>query len=327
MIKKDEKKLELLNNIDPLNIYGDNIGYVKNIDARFSNCSEENRIEFATRIANVCVNSQDNPNSLKRPEKVYKMLLSEAAPNRFSDSTGNASRALEFIPVRIKFNIMSVSKVDLILNDDKSIIIDMDVFFNDIVKFSYCENNYLYTNLRALINTGIIEYNDIPYNATEDLDSFKVLKCKLPMFVWAHIVRHTQISELARTGRKKEDLDYWFPEDLEKRLIKMNGIKLSSNVGEHFMLDNNLNSLDKMKKTVLSCQSIIKSIFKDLKYPAEIYQRFLYYAQYKVFHIGAWKNDCHRWDHLFIERNICKNWDNWTQKETSMAVKAMEKSM
>jgi hypothetical protein len=64
--------------------------------------------------------------------------------------------------------------------------------------------------------------------------------------------------------------------------------------------------------------------FKHIGYPKEIYQRAMLEFRYKEMIMTGWFNDPKVWKHLFTERNANQDvWKNWTQEQTSTAVKAI----
>jgi hypothetical protein len=158
---------------------------------------------------------------------------------------------------------------------------------------------------------NVIDEEDIPFNTPDQVEAFKVLKCKLPMFVWAQIKTHTQLCSVAKTSRREEEVEFWYPNDFgdNKRFV----IHVDSGGVEGGVVD----SLEFVQRK-------IHDYFRSLKYKPEIYQRALYYFQYKTFFLGGWANDPKRWLHLCIERNTCENWKNWTQEETREAVMKMK---
>jgi len=309
-----------------IDVYGDKIGYIESHSASNANIDEESRIAFAAKVASICVDASDIPKQNNNPSKLYNKLLKEAAPNIIGDTKGKASRPLEFIPIVTKYRVSSGNEYSIKTNNGTYKKIPESVFFNDIVRFSYIHEQRIYTNLRTLAN--VLDYSEIPYNTEEELKSFKVLRCKLPMFVWAHIVRHTQLSIITKTSRRKENIDYWFPTDLndriKKNIQKSYDFHKSSQLFYGDIIDSNKKETEEIR-FIMNAQGMITQFFKDMGYKSEIFQRGIFYMQYKTFYVSAWLNDNRRWDHLFIERNnYPEYWRNWTQVETQQAVSAMK---
>ena len=205
-----------------------------------SNLNEQNRIKFVTDLAAVSRGKDES----KNPERRYHALLKEAAPTcaeitMLSDGEkpkGSPSRPLEFLPVVVDilpdyhnnqaaFTLWAVDATE----EDNSI-----KEFNDLsdamglLKYSHVSRHptdkhlmRVYTNMRALINAGI-PYEKIPYNKSEDLESFVAIKANIPMFVWAQVPNtHTQISKEAQSDRVAENNSYWLPSDFRDRLFHL----------------------------------------------------------------------------------------------------------
>jgi hypothetical protein len=206
---------------------------------------------------------------------------------------------------------------------NKEVLISVGEFVNTVGRFSYLsKDGKLYSNMRALML--VADYEDIPYNKPEDLKEFFSFKCKLPMFVWAHLVRHTQLSVLTRTGRTKEKLDYWEPDGINEKIEKYP--ESLDVLRDDFWSAAEDMTEEGLFENIIEVQESIFRFFKSLKFKAEIYQRIPYYCQYKTFHFAGWYNDPLRWIHLFVERNCTDNANpkNWTQRETKIAVNAIK---
>lgn len=327
-------------------IYGDGISYVSNemssIPVNQSNLNEQNRIKFVTDLAAVSRGKDES----KNPPARYKSLLKEAAPTSLSLSTikgkkatGSPSRPLEFLPLFFKAALQgttvylhNVPKHKNFEPKDSFYEMDLADFF-DLSKYSYvdCQNiddGYynVYTNMRAAINAGI-PYNAIPYNTEEELSEFRAVKLKVPMFVFNHLVTHTQLSKEAQSDRVTKDGSYWLPSDFRKK------------VSEYSESDSKIEYNQDLCKSILSQpsrdgvidlllsqgQTQIQNFFKDIGYPREIYQRTMLEFRYKEFVMTGWYNDPNTWKHLLLERNARLDlWKNWTQKETSAVSDAIK---
>jgi len=193
-----------------------------------ANLNEENRIKWVTDLAAV----SRGKDSSKNPEKRYKMLLKEAAPDRCEgDCIGEPSRPFEFLPIV------------LIANDDtreilntatgKPIHIPRQQWDDYIKSFGYFDwenaEDYengravkIYTNMRACIKAGI-PYEEIPYNTAEEIKTgkFFAIKSYTPMFVWAQDKTHCRIPSESASGRVVKEEDYWIPSDIFDKIIQM----------------------------------------------------------------------------------------------------------
>ena len=269
-----------------------------------ANDSEENRQKYITSIAAVCYGKKES----KNPEKRYKMLLKEAAPNFCNEKCHKkiASRVFEFLPV-----VLDV-KIDgnlWVIYGNKNKVIDVfmfEDFSNKILHFSYIkkekDNNYkLFTNMRCLINAGI-EYEDVPYNKEYNkkyMKLFRVLKIKAPHFVFDQIYTHTQLSKISLSRRYVElkETEYWLPEDFCERLRQAGKTTLLNKT----RCNENLLVIELLKMSVID----VLSLFKELKYKKEIYNRWSYGFEYKEWFMGAWDIPVtsYTWEHFILQRN------------------------
>lgn len=246
-----------------------------------------------------------------------------------------ASRPLEFCPVfipaqNIEFEKNNDSLVVAICNS----VIDFYDFQNKIVKYSYTNENGLYTNLRALVNAGI-QYENIPFGET---NGFVALKAKIPMFVWAQApMTHTALSKESQSDRVSTESDYWLPADLEKRITNMMNTKgvnfkyfdLLATLNSYPLIFSGFSSFRDWAIEILltqSSQSHSQDFFKELGYKKEIYQRAMYYFKYKTVIMTGWNTDPSVWSHLLLQRNAYPTmYSDWTQEETKDFVVAISK--
>jgi len=237
------------------------IGFVEYLDASLANKDEESRIEWTTKLAAISRGKDKSAN----PPKRYESLKKEA-------EGGKPSRPFEFLPIVLD---RGVGPVDL------GIIRDDDIY--RVMKFSHDKDGFVFTNMRALIN-GNARYELIPYN--ERIGEFAAFKVYAPMFVWAQIVTHTQLST------ESQMLDGSLPEKKE-----------------HF----------KTWMINIAPQRDVQLLLKLLGYPREIYSRAPYYFKMKKFVITGWVNCDDAWPHFLRERNAYMDDGgpkNWTQPET-----------
>lgn len=327
-------------------------GYVMEFeDAKYANASEINRINFISATASVSRGKE----SFNFPEARYKHLFQEASFSR-------ASRPLELCPVYFNFEITtsadgSRDKVKLYLKDDLEYDMDLDKFLNNIAKFGIVEkmDRGLYlckTNLRALVNAKI-PYEQIPYN--EVCTGFRVFKMKIPMFVFNHLVTHTQLSKETRSDRVtlQNEYDYWLPEDFIERILSFDVEKylvgdgteydvgelmeriqdgiVSSRSGELSKIGLTSRQLyERLVGTLLDSRiTTVRHMFKILGYPKEIWQRAMLEFRYKECVFGGYTSQ-HGWYNLLAERGGLPGSNtttNWTQKETTAVVKTLNQFM
>lgn len=332
-----------------LDIYGDNISYVTDVVSTIpieeANLNEENRIKFVTDVAAISRGRYESKNHKAR----YDALLTEAAQN-------TPSRPLEFLPIVLYVTMEFTSSLEthIVLKDDEMKKMDTSEFINKIGKFSYLESSdtsgntsleqykklytklipkcnvyAVYTNMRCLLNAGI-DYNLIPYNTKKELTDFKVLRAKVPMFVFAQFpATHTQITSEAQSDRVSTQEDYWLPSDIFEKLEDEENKKKIKNISTEVykILYEKVHTIpDKHYELMYSFlyeipQHLVQQVLKEIGYHKEIYQRAPYYFKYKEVVFGGWSNNPYVWEHAFIERNAKPEvWKNWTQKETSRFV-------
>lgn len=358
-----------------IDIFNDGISYVTDevstVKVEESNLNEENRIKFVTDLAAVS-RGKDSSNN---PEARYKKLLKEAAPvhhviqnhlNHDMELTASPSRPVEFGPVvlKYKFNDHFVTLYDTKgkpLNDvNGTIMFTFSVFINLLGRHGYFAGELLYTNIRALINSGI-PYESIPYNTPEELKDFKAIKANIPMYIWAQVPNtHTAISKEAQSDRVAENINYWLPEDFRERVYQYSlkhayehkefeakeildkddfilarygsysslvFAKLTTELLglRDFTQAPHLLINGRVETNLSPTQYDVQMYFKELGYHREIWSRAMYYFKYKEVVMTGWNNDPKVWEHLFIERSVRPEINkNWTQNETKTFVKCMD---
>ncbi len=212
------------------NILGYVTDEVSTIDIFECNLNEENRIKWITDLAAVSRGKDES----KNPEKRFKVLLKEAAPNSCDGDCKNGvpSRPFEFglVVIGAKEHKDNIEIINIETSENVATI-DKEVYYNNLLPFSYSvfENEHirLYTNLRALVNAGI-PYEKIPYNNPETIKAGKPLAIKsyTPMFSWAQDKTHCLISSESASGRIVPENDYWLPEDLVQKCIELHNDKI-----------------------------------------------------------------------------------------------------
>lgn len=299
-----------------------NKGYVttdvSSVKVYRSNTTKENRIKWVTDLAAVSRGKSESTNPTKR----FNSLMKEAA-------LGTASRPMEFLPV--------------VLDQDRIRYLDKRIFsyeskeslLNNLLRYSYCENGKVYTNMRALLNIGV-KIENIPYNDEEDLKDFKAIKIKVPMFIWSQLMTHTALSKESQSDRVAEENDYYLPTDFVTRVsnLKIDTTKLQDLSKSNPILAGKIIDLRlkiKDENEIFNClfnnfsQHELFFLFEFLDYKREIWSRAIYYFKYKVMIMTGWSNDPSTWKHLFIERNcVPELWKNWTQKETQIVVEKIK---
>jgi len=320
-----------------------------------SNINETARINVVTQVAAITRGKSKSNNPVKR----YQKLLKEAAVNPtitahkkqlISDTTmsrnflpldeqeslslvvnkdKNASRVLEFIPVRLKYK-MDGNSVILELRNT-TVAFSLEKFNNEIGRFSYLHLGYIYTNLRALINAGI-KYNNIPYNLPDETKYFRIIKLHAPHFVFDQIYTHTVLSKVAVSDRVVEDNDYglkfFLPDDIMERVMKKphdaikRYAKFSVNMNDE---EYDIQEVIEIFITRMSTDEVINYL-KDLGYKREIYNRWSYGLKYKTWFMAGWINDPMSWPHLLLEREAYPEvYKSWVQEDTAALAKGLSR--
>jgi len=323
--------------------------YVKNIEEklgfslRYANASEENRIKTATTIAAIS-RGKDGSNS---PENRYKKLLKEAATNislvdilndNIDDDNVDTApgRPLEFIPVAIGAIIVNEKYVDLIDIDKDEVFAKITmVNYSNLMKFSSVfkvlePNRFIITtNIRALLNLDIIEYEDIPYNTKHNgaLSGYKAYEIKAPYFVFAQIRTHGQMSQVAVSGRVVDEEELWLPEDIVERAVGhfYSIIKTLENYYDYEFVTNivdkfrSLASKGNIEHILNNIKPVAaREVLKTLGYHKEIYSRFPNMLYYKRWIIAGSIYDKYQWGHLLLEREAFPYlYRSWVQSTTS----------
>lgn len=324
-------------------IYKDNIGYVtdevSSINVSEANFSEENRIKWVTDLAAISRGKYEANN----PEKRYQSLLKEAAPNDINvKDRMHASRPLEFLPIAVQVNLTNNSADFTDRSGEPIWEMEINHFLNNVMPFSYMEDNILYTNMRALYNAEM-PYELIPYNDPSEIKHFKAFKSKLPMFVFNHIITHKTLSTELQSDRVvKRNNEYWLPSDFRDKvytyiqpMLDENGdgvmAKIDSLLYYNFAhsilgfkdMESVINFMlngDTVGNYQLS-QDALQGFFKEIGYDKEIYQRALLEFRYKEMIFTGWSNNPKIFDHMILERNGSKEYyKNWTQKETELLI-------
>jgi len=321
-------------------------GYVKSIEDKLGcsyndvNATHENRVNAVTSIAAI-TRGRDKSNN---PEKRFKALMKEAAPNysiqnllEYSKDPDKyrflfrkvSGRSLEYIPVVTKFirdKLEGEDVVKLMSLDGEIITLMTDVRFdNEILKFSYREDNKLYTNARTLLNAGI-RYEDIPYNKEDEInDNYFIAEVKTPYFVFAQLRTHGLLSQVAVSERVVEVDEYWIPDDLEDRLLELQSKENDLDFYTYALI-NAINMGNDIKSYLFNNLPVktLTELLKKLGYRKEVYNRFPNMVKYKTFIIGGWLNNPYQWGHFLLERNAFDElFKGGVQKETEITAKAI----
>ncbi len=302
------------------------------IDTTRSNTDEQGRIEYISSIAIITRGLTEIKE--ERKPKLYQDLLVEGFGK-------TANRVFEFLPVVLKdvsFEGLCLTFEDISSN---SVTLTKEQSLN-ILKYSYydIDANIIYTNMRCLLKAGI-PYESVPYNTEEDLNNFKVIDMNIPMYIWAQLYTHTQLSKLSESDRVSKN-PCWdvnsleLPEDFINRIV------------EHIILSKKVIALYKKGTCDINDEEWVKfktyelfqkndfkenptielvkeylikymssddlyKLFKLLGYKKEICSRAIYYMRLKHSLFAGWKCDPNVWDNLVNERT-----NSWTQEDTKV---------
>lgn len=292
------------------------------IDISKANASEENRIQICTSLAAISAGKQEASN----PPARFKALLKEGAFN-------TASRPLEFIPVILKAKLsfhQDTRYYYLELKDQEVVKFTIEDFNNKICRFSKThlirsemdiEEYIVCTNMRCLLNAGI-DYDKIPYN--ENIENYYAFKLKVPMFVFNHMITHTQLSKVTKSDRVTNSTtkSLWLPDDIIKRckehkcnLTYKNSVKSYTDLLLDILhKDGDMEEITRLVQSTYP-QETFRTLLKELGYKREIYQRAVIEFRYKEFVIAGW-NDDYGFQNFIAERGGNPEWKNWVQDET-----------
>lgn len=201
--------LDMINSKE--NLYGDNIAKVEQYDFSRANSSDEARTLAITTIATVCTQKFESIGS----EKLCTKLLTEAH--------GIPSSAYGFVPVLISENNYHYFR------ENKLVEIPQRCFELNIEKFGEWiredSEEYLLTNLRALVNDIGLETSKQFYNTDENeiaiiKKHFKVFKHKMDIRSARQFMRHTTAvwQELSRryVSGKKVPFEFYIKENIKE---------------------------------------------------------------------------------------------------------------
>lgn len=300
-------------------------GYIELLD---ESMAVINPTKWVTDCAAIARGKYESNNPASRYEKLHR----EAEAMQ-------PSRPLEFLPVAIPEHHLTSNF------DSKATHEEVYKF----LRFCHISNGIVYTNGRALIEVGIRDPQPI---SDSSIERFAAFRAKVPMFSWAQIVTHTQLSTESQSDRMTGEHDYWLPEDLESRIFEMDGSLMPLNGFAGFLRDiskirlipfrsllakkmNNV-AKDRFPKTgsEFKCwmlnnasQKEVQKFLKDSGYPREIYSRAPYYFKMKEFVITGWCNDDSAWPHFLRERGAYTKEEgikeNWTQPITKSFASAV----
>ena len=194
---------------------------VSEIPVEKANLNEENRMKWVTDLAATAYRKLES----KNPEKRYKHLLKEAAPDSCENECDKCpSRPLEMLPVVLVVN--DAKREVLNTNNKKPIKIDRQKWDDYLKAFSYFDwktatgdEVTVYTNMRACLKAGI-PYEQIPYNDENEIlkGKFFAIRSYTPMFVWAQDKTHCRIPSVSSSGRYVVEDEYWIPDDIFDRI-------------------------------------------------------------------------------------------------------------
>lgn len=307
------------------------LGYVELVDPKAYgfecfNENEESRIMLTTKIAAISAGKEEASN----PEKRYKALMKEGVGE-------TPSRPFEFIPCVFKVGLSSrtiagkenIRLLAKLKNGNESIIVS-GLELLKFTKHGFIDGEYFYTNARNVLKfmrkeDNTPDYQALPYyKDDEELKEiinkkFKVFKLRVPMFVFNHLVTHTQVSKVTKSDRVsgfKSNI-LWLPEDFHTRVLEAKKEELLSIVSYEGLVE----LLQSKDAEIISelftdklTQTQVREILKLLKYPKEIYQRAVMEMRYKDFALCGWMVE-DSLINLLRERGAMED-KNWVQKET-----------
>lgn len=210
--------LPLLGRVD--NVLDGIAGFVEHYDFSKANSSYEARVQAITKVASICY---ANPKALGSIS-LFDRLQAE--------SGGLPSSSYEFIPVLLNLTITSTSF------DGSSISLsNPKEKFPNCIKYGQFINNYLLTNLRALIEDVGPEASLNYLNTSDEEiqiihDNFKVFLFNVDLSTRAQMVRHrVSWQELSRryVSGTKSPFEFYISK-------KMSKVKLNIAVGENPIL-------------------------------------------------------------------------------------------
>lgn len=241
------------------------------------------------------------------------------------------SRAFEFLPVILKidynYDIASETHYVEFSNllesyDVNRLKMKLDIFNNVLGKYGTIVtrdngmfvHKFLLTNMRAVLNTGL-PYEMVPYtpyagaNVEENelISRFKIVKMKIPMFVFNHLVTHTQLSKITKSDRVSDQgMEYWLPKDITEK----------TKFGKTY---------DEIMGALLSSNSIntIRTVLQQAGYKKEIWQRAVLEFRYKETIFAGWDVE-NSWINLLLERGAIDGYKTWAQEETVEVAKALK---
>ena len=168
--------LPLLGRVD--NVLDGIAGFVEHYDFSRANSSYEARVQAITKVASICYQSPKALGSISLFDRLQ------------AESGGLPSSSYEFIPVLLNLTITSTSF------DGNSISLsNPKEKFPNCIKYGQFINNYLLTNLRALIEDVGPEASLNYLNTSEEeiqiiRDNFKVFLFNVDLSTRAQMVRH-----------------------------------------------------------------------------------------------------------------------------------------
>lgn len=325
---------------------------VSTIPVTEANLNWENRYKFVSDLAAISRGKYESTN----PEKRFKHLLKEASTDVDKETISNngymenlkndnrikvASRPLEFLPVALTMDYA-----------DKHLISAAKEGYSKYSFYRHCfvdKNDMVYTNFRHLYNWLFKNTNMslgsildiIPFNSKDELRNFKAIRLSTPMFVWAQLMTHTQISKESQSDRVSHNDKYWLPDGIVDKLLD---IELECNEDTGDIVDQDLDELQSqlfelqkengdiglLHRYLVSTflyllpQDKVQYLLEKSGYNKEIYSRAPYYFKYKEMVMTGWVNDPEVWGHFLLEREAYDMYHkSWVQKETADTAKAI----
>lgn len=270
-------------------------GYVELLD---ESLAAINPTVWVTNVAAIARGKHESNN----PPKRALALATEA-------EGGKPSRPFEFLPY--VYHLEEMEEIIAHSDDPRETYRLMSKWGN----WMDCKGRFQ-TTARSIMEANL----PLPSDMTiDDVRHFALFRAKIPMFSWAQVVTHTQLSTESQSDRVAEEQDYWLPEDIDVKLAEANanGEKEYPQDGEYF------------KEWMIheASQHEVQAVLKELGYPREIYSRAPYYFKMKEFVISGYANVDNMWPHFLRERAAYaedggpKNWTQPITKKFSSTVR------
>jgi len=278
----------------------DHGGYIELLD---ESLAAVNHVAWVTNAASIARGKHESSS----PAQTYGRLLEEA-------ESSMPSRPFEFLPV-----VYTKDEIDEFV---ATTAYPANTLLK-IIKWSSMYGDTVQTNGRLMYTLKM----PFPKNYTaESISKFALFRAKVPMFSWAQIVTHTQLSTEAQSDRMGKEDDYWLPSDIEDKLAELESApieysQLTIHVIDRLERDSFPRTAIAFKEWMLKdgSQNDVQNVLRVMGYKREIFSRAPYYFKMKEFVISGYANDDNAWPHFLRERSAYADDGgpkNWTQGVT-----------